>query len=140
LSQITFERVQQLEADLKRATAWADMRSEEVARLEARLTDLGESRAAIERVKAVPRVRQLLDVYAAGAPEVENGHNVFARVVREKAAPEAFTALRAVLDVHHQHKSNDGTCVGCSEGDDTYDDIPWRCPTVRAITAALEGS
>lgn len=81
----------------------------------------------------MPTARELLEqvektvIYVDGRPA---GH----------LGPRAFAALRAVLDLHRQHDSLDGTCVGCSEREDTYDDIPWPCPTVTAITAALEAS
>lgn len=55
MTQITFERIQELEADVRRATEWADMRTEEVARLQARLVELGETPAAIEKALATPR-------------------------------------------------------------------------------------
>lgn len=134
MSQITYERVQELESDLEQATAWAEMRTEEVARLEARLTQLGESPEAIERAKTTPRVRDLLDAYAAEVAEVETEHHVFEAAVREPAAPKAFAALRAVLDLHWP---DDGDCAEC--GVDTHENpIPWPCDTVRAIATALE--
>lgn len=68
-------------------------------------------------------------------------------VFRGEQAPKAFAALGFVLDLHHDRAVWDGTrmvasgtCNECSEREDTYDDIPWPCLTVRAITTALEAS
>jgi len=125
MSQITFERVQELEADLEQAKAWADMRTEEVARLEARLVLLGESPAAIARAKATPRIRDLID-----ACEAENAGN-------DDHGEEAFAALRAVLDLHQPPPApSDGSwCVRCSSGENVE---TWPCPTLSAIVTALE--
>jgi hypothetical protein len=57
------------------------------------------------------------------------------------AAPKAFVALRAVLDLHVEQ--DDGYCTGCSDVHAWLPVpvarlIPWPCPTVRAIGKALE--
>lgn len=61
--------------------------------------------------------------------------------------PAPYTALAAVLDLHYDREVWDGkqnvlsgTCNACSEREDTYDDIPWPCLTVRTISTALETS
>lgn len=80
--------------------------------------------------------RELIDAYAnQGAAWDEDGQ----KVSRWLCAERAFAALRAVVGIHKPHESGDVTCVGCSTRADTYDDIPWPCPTVHAITKALEG-
>lgn len=128
MSLITYERIQELEADLKRAKEWADMRTEEVARLEARLAQLGETAEAIERAKTTPRVRELLDEY-----ENRDGGQPGGASIGE-LAPEAIAALRAVLGLHC---SDAGDCAEC--GVDTGENpIPWPCNTVRVIATALE--
>jgi hypothetical protein len=76
---------------------------------------------------AAPQVDALLD-----DQDIDAGHLI------EYAARWA-AALRVVLDLHREHESGDGTCVGCSERAETYDDIPWPCPAVTAIMTALEG-
>lgn len=76
-------------------------------------------------------VRQLLDNYS---------RRTIRGLSHEQHAPKAFAALRAVLDLHQPHGNGSLTCVECSEREDTYDDIPWPCPTVTAITTALEAS
>lgn len=89
-----------------------------------------------------PRVA--LNAYAVGHEAGAIGCRGFNR---RDHAPAAFAALRAVLDLHHDRPSwngtehvPSGTCNACSEREDTYDDIPWPCPTVLAITNALEAS
>jgi len=85
--------------------------------------------------------RQMLDEIAAQTA-------MFSMATRaDEKYPTVFTALRAILDLHHDRRSwngtehvPSGTCNACSEREDTYDDIPWPCPTVRAITTALEAS
>lgn len=87
--------------------------------------------------------RELLNAYA----EIPNMNVIPIPCAPEHMAPLAFAALRAVLDLHYDRKMwngsdnvPSGTCNACSEREDTYDDIPWPCPTVRAITTALEAS
>ncbi|MEA5366070.1 hypothetical protein VA596_41540 [Amycolatopsis sp., V23-08] len=68
----------------------------------------------------------------------------------EQAADMAASwghAVVAVLDLHCDREVWDGkqmvpsgTCAACSEREDTYDDIPYPCATVRAIATALEAS
>ena len=49
-------------------------------------------------------------------------------------------ALRAVLDLHKPRNGHDD-CGHCVDPADAHWGIPWPCPTVRAVTAALgEGS
>lgn len=82
--------------------------------------------------------RALLDAYAGSwtDPDGECDHDCNDN--RGRLAPKAFVALRAVLDLHQPHANGSLTCVECSECEDTYDDVPWPCPTVTAITTALE--
>lgn len=87
--------------------------------------------------------RALLDAYA----EVPNMNVIPLPFTPRSMAPLAFAALSAVLDLHHDRPSWDGkktvpsgTCNECSEREDTYDNIPWPCQTVKAITTALEAS
>lgn len=87
--------------------------------------------------------RALLDVYA----QVPNLNVIPLPFTPEHCAPLAFTALRSVLDLHRDRPMWDGTrnvpsgtCAECSEREDTYDDIPWPCLTVRAIANTLEAS
>lgn len=74
--------------------------------------------------------RALLEAYAAEY-QVTRGP-------REVHAPEAFAALRAVLDIHKPHPpsllSTGRYCLECT---DEYV-ADWPCPTARAITTALE--
>ena len=52
----------------------------------------------------------------------------------------ATAALRAVLDLHKPRNGHDD-CGHCVDPADAHWGIPWPCPTVRAVTAALgEGS
>lgn len=78
-----------------------------------------------------------VDAYAAQDRWFELDPNMGTGSSRDECAPKAFDALRAVLGVHRPHENGSLTCVGCSEREDTYDDIPWPCPTIHAITAAL---
>lgn len=80
--------------------------------------------------------RDLLNAYA----EIPNMNVIPLPFTPESMAPLAFAALRAVLNLHRQHENGSLTCIECSEREDTYDDIPWPCPTVTAITTALEAS
>jgi hypothetical protein len=87
--------------------------------------------------------RAVLEAYAA-QPYTDGAGG---SQTRAECAPGAIAAMRAVLDLHHDRPSwngtehvPSGTCNACSEREDTYDDIPWPCPTVRAITTALEAS
>lgn len=85
--------------------------------------------------------RALLDAYAkketillaVGDPTCEGRWTPFGDI-----APATFAALRAVLDLHPI--GNPGVaavawCGGCGDVDTAPD---WPCPTVRAITIALE--
>ena len=73
--------------------------------------------------------RQLLDAYAA---ETEWSAEALADVPREEREPKLVAALRAVLDLHHQLTPGafGSPCAGCGHA------LP--CPTVQAITTALE--
>lgn len=89
--------------------------------------------------------RQLLDDYAAET-DFERGDLLDDR---EHEAPKAFAALRAVLDLHRGDTTpvwpEPGEiemgerlfCVECSHYEGSDD---WPCPTIQAITRALEGS
>ena len=55
-------------------------------------------------------------------------------------AGRALAALRAVLDLHVEHQDT-GKCDECTVAPYSVHSVPWPCPTVRAIAAALgEGS
>lgn len=88
--------------------------------------------------EAVTDPRALLDAYAEQIVEVESEWGVFEPIKRADAAEAMVTALRAVLDLHPI--GNPGVaavawCGGCGDADTAPD---WPCPTVQAITAALE--
>jgi hypothetical protein len=82
-------------------------------------------------------LRALLDDFEATLAE-DNELTVDQLRARSWYSARPINALRAVLDLHRQHDALPATCVECSEREDTYDDIPWPCPTVQAITTALE--
>lgn len=79
--------------------------------------------------------RALLDTYAASdADPWESGEETV-----DQQAPAAFTALRAVLDLHTEFTAYEDTlsyCRTCNDGE--CNPVPWPCPTVQAITTALE--
>ena len=50
--------------------------------------------------------------------------------------PALVAALRAVLDLHKPRNGHDD-CGHCVDPADAHWGIPWPCPTVRAVTAAL---
>lgn len=85
-------------------------------------------------------VRQLIDDYdhSYADPDGECAHDCDDN--RGRQAPKAFAALRAVLDLHVIGNPGVGAvawCGGC--GDDVSIAAPdWPCPTVQAITTALE--
>lgn len=80
--------------------------------------------------------RELLDAYASAEVMVENTYGLFEPTIREHATPEAFAALRAVLDVHKPIDRGAGPqCAGCATHA-TF--TSWPCRTVQAITTALE--
>lgn len=90
--------------------------------------------------------RELLERYSeeAGAHGYEGQS-----YLREECAAKAFAALRAVLDLHVPWAPPEGAqwvsggaashCDGCATGD-PFLDPDWPCPTVKAITSALEAS
>lgn len=85
----------------------------------------------------MPDPRQLLDDYATAVVGVETEHLVFEPVQHDVAAPEAISALRAILDLHPIGNPGDAAvawCGGCGDADTAPD---WPCPNVQAITAAL---
>lgn len=91
--------------------------------------------------------RELLDAYAAGLPPI-HGAAEFGEIVAD-TVPELVAALRAVLDLHKPETIvvwpdpdaptgavDEWTiCPYCSA---ERDYAPWPCPTVQAITTALE--
>lgn len=80
---------------------------------------------------------ELLDAYARSwtDPDGECAHDC--NDSRERLAPKAFAALRAVLDKHPIVHEDGYRCRGCwDQIHDTYE--RWPCPTVQAITAQLE--
>lgn len=88
--------------------------------------------AVVETADPMPDAAALLD-QLTGSTVYANGAEYSADTIE----PRTFAALRAVLAVHRQHESLDRTCVGCSDRGETYDDVPWPCPTVRAVVEAL---
>jgi hypothetical protein len=92
--------------------------------------------------------RELLDTYADATVDMgeesgyltgPDGDEVYG-ISRATGAPHAFAALRAVLDIHKPSSrviDKWTYCYHCS--DSNGDCLPWPCPTVRAITEALEG-
>lgn len=75
--------------------------------------------------------RQLLDDHANGTSTLK------LVVTQEDLAPKAFAALRAVLDRHPLVHDDGDRCGGCWNWlYETYE--RWPCPTVQAITTALE--
>jgi hypothetical protein len=72
--------------------------------------------------------RELLDAYADEACThlAVSGANF----EREGFAPKTFDALGAVLDLHSSDNGMSAFCNGC--------DFPFPCPTVKAISTALE--
>lgn len=71
-------------------------------------------------------VRDLIDAYAN-----EDG----ADVIPGEAAPKAFAALRALLELHHPDGRAVESCATCRE---IYFGYP--CPTIAIITIALEAA
>ena len=51
-------------------------------------------------------------------------------------APAMLAALRAVLDLHKPRNGNDD-CGHCVNPAGAHWGIPWPCPTVRVVEAAL---
>jgi hypothetical protein len=88
--------------------------------------------------------RALLDTYAA-----ELWVTTLSERPLEEFAPKAFAALRAVLDLHRPvHDERTGwdsqaggygtispACESCGSNDLA---VAWPCPTMQAITTALE--
>lgn len=86
----------------------------------------------------VTNPRALLDDYAKKVDIVQTEYGIFEPVEREEAAPQAFAALRAVLDLHQPDDRGTGPqCTGCAT---RLTFTRWPCPTVQAITTALEAT
>lgn len=83
--------------------------------------------------------RDQLEAFASGIADIVTEHRVFELVVREKAAPEAIAALRAVLNIHKPYSDTDRDCAGCGLSSDE-EPFPYPCDTVKAITTALEAA
>lgn len=81
--------------------------------------------------------RELLEAYAVEYldPDGECAHDCDDD--RGNAAPKAFAAVRAVLDLH-QPTALGGLLVCGRCRYDTGEPEPWPCPTVHAIMTALE--
>lgn len=88
--------------------------------------------------------RTLLDTYAAEQWVTELSERPL-----EDFAPKAFAALRAVLDLHRPEEievmpEDSGADwpirLSCTECSHYVGSDPWPCPTVQAITTALEAS
>lgn len=83
--------------------------------------------------------RALLDAYAeAETCECESG--VGHTFSRSGASPKTVAALRAVLDKHQQTEFKHlpiTWCTHCAQAE-TGAMVEWPCPTVQAITNALE--
>ncbi|WP_134667875.1 hypothetical protein [Amycolatopsis sp. CFH S0078] len=89
--------------------------------------------------------RELLDTYAHGSDQCDGECTHDCNDTRERIAPEAIVALRAVLDLHKPEDTDPDVdpgktycCTGCLDAYGDYRDYP--CATVRAITTALGGS
>lgn len=81
--------------------------------------------------------RELLDTYAHGSDQCDGECTHDCNDTRDDIAPEAIAALRAVLDLHKP----EGPFVECATCRvDTGQPEDWPCPTVQAITKALEAS
>lgn len=81
--------------------------------------------------------RQLLDDYAASIMGTYHRFEDDA-VIPMVPAGKAFAALRAVLKLHAPIPNvTPPWCMHCSGGEHVE---MWPCPTVRAITTALEAS
>ncbi|OQO89913.1 hypothetical protein B1813_18915 [Saccharomonospora piscinae] len=65
------------------------------------------------------------------------GHGVQPTPRRDRYAPRAFDALAAVLDLHQP--GSHGVCDECGYQGVNEHPVDWPCPTVQAITTALEG-
>lgn len=114
----------------------APLSPDAVARLNA-LPDFETTLAGIHSVApaTVTDPRALLNDYA-DTIDFERGDLLDER---ESYAPAAFAALRAVLDLHPEvvlTDYNEHICLHCS--DDRQHNVPWPCPTVQAVTVALE--
>lgn len=55
------------------------------------------------------------------------------------ALPAAVAALRAVSELHAPFQAGRPFCGVCAEADDTAHPLPWPCPTIQAIQAAIGG-
>jgi hypothetical protein len=77
--------------------------------------------------------RNLLDAYA----DEENPRAMPPFQLLEAAAPRAFAALRAVLDLHAPEEFGEPQtiCPECSDGSPV---VAWPCDTVPAIEEALK--
>lgn len=92
--------------------------------------------------------RELLDAYAAEYLDAEGECAHDCDDSRSDAAPKAFGALRAVLDLHRPYSPPAGKkwvsgghephCQGCSNGN-PFEDDDWPCETVQVLTEALTG-
>lgn len=89
--------------------------------------------------------RALLDAYASEEARPLNPY----MPDLEDCAGKAFTALRAVLDLHKPEEievppddPGGGWTIrlSCTECSHYVGSDPWPCPTVQAITSALEAS
>lgn len=97
-------------------------------------TDARPRRFDVPRAAAMTDPRQLLDDYAA---EKDFEPPMAFKPARTLYAPKAFVALRAVLDRHPLVHDDGDRCGGCWNWlYETYE--RWPCPTVQAITTALE--
>lgn len=79
--------------------------------------------------------RKLLDAYGSEYldPEGDCAHDHDDD--RADSAPKAFAALRAVLIRHEVSRHGDGMCCNCFDALGNH--LRWPCPTVQAITRAL---
>lgn len=87
-------------------------------------------------------VERLAEIEARNAlGKIQHGYAMARAWVESRAdARTLAAALRAVLALHRP--LNDlgsppcSSCLGDEDGESTF--VPWPCPTVRAITAALD--
>lgn len=78
----------------------------------------------------------VLRAYETTVVDAETEYHIFEPVRRTAIAPEAIAALRAVLTIHQPvPEVSNPWCMECT--DEYVANYP--CPTVRAITEALDG-
>lgn len=77
-----------------------------------------------------------LDEIRARIIRAREGRQTDRYMVLDVDAPAMLAALRAVLDLHVEHPDT-GKCDECTVAPYSVHSVPWPCPTVRAVEAAL---